>query len=161
MDEFIIHVLTPSLRDYYAQAAADPDNSAMTFTTIGAEIFAKQVLERMFAAGVVARAKEHARDCDFRPIAGKTGLQRLITDVLIEYFEGSFTPHPRLKDRARAAAEVLAAEVGAGPERQALFMANRLQEMTEFEQIAEREAEREDRIERMIHRPRRKKLYDV
>jgi hypothetical protein len=71
----------------------------------------------------------------------------------------SYRPHPRNVDRARAAAEVIVAEVPPWVERQAFELASRHQHMTESESQEEAAHEREAEIERNRRRPPRKALY--
>ena len=91
------------------------------------------MVERVFAPGVMPRALEAARECDVRPVYNKSLLQQRLADALVDFMPQLWRPHPRNVDRARAAAEVIVAEVPPWVERQAFELASRHQHMTESE----------------------------
>jgi hypothetical protein len=103
---------------------------------------------------------EAARDCDVRPVHDQSVLQQRLFDALLDFLPQLWAPHPHNADGARAAAEVIVAEVGPAIEKQAFEAASRRQHMTDFELQQEEAQEREAEIERNRRRPGRKALYD-
>jgi hypothetical protein len=159
-NEALTQVIATAVRGYYFDTASNPSYALPAPTPAGAEIFAQLVLDRVFAPGVMPRAVEAARECDVRPVHSKSVLQQRLVDTLVDFMPQLWRPHPRNGDKARAAAEVIVAEVPPRVERQAFELAGRRQHMTAPELQEEAAQEREAAIERNRRRPRRKTLYN-
>jgi hypothetical protein len=155
----LMQVIATAARGYYFDTASNPSYALPAPTPAGAEIFTHFMVERVFAPGVMPRALEAARECDVRPVYNKSLLQQRLADALVDFMPQLWRPHPRNVDRARAAAEVIVAEVPPWVERQAFELASRHQHMTESESQEEAAHEREAEIERNRRRPPRKALY--
>jgi hypothetical protein len=114
-----------------------------------------------FGPTVITRAMEAANGCDVQPVDPKSGLQERLADALRDSFTQWRPPHPRDRDKARAFAEVIVAEITPAVDREAFETAARRQHMTESELAEEAAREREAEIERNRRRPPRKPLYPV
>ena len=158
-NEPLMHVLATVARSYYFDTSCNPSYALPAPTPAGTEIFAQYILDCVFVSGVMSRAMESARDCDVRPVHDKSVLQQRLFDALLDFLPQIWKPHPHNNDRARAAAEVIVAEVGPAVEKQAFEAASRRQHMTEFELQQEEAQEREAEIERNRRRPGRRALY--
>jgi hypothetical protein len=158
MNEPLMQVVATVARGYYFDTSTNPSYALRAPTPAGTEIFAKYILDRVFAPGVMPRAMEAARECDVRTVHDKSVLQQRLFDALCDFLPQLWRPHPRNADRARAAGEVMVAEVGPAVEKRAFEAASRRQHMTEGELQQEEAREREAEIERNRRRPRRR-LY--
>jgi hypothetical protein len=159
MNAALKSVIATVARSYYFDASSNELYALPSPTPASTEIFEKWVLDRVFAPGVMSRAIEAARDCDVRPVHDKSVLQQRLFDALLDFLPQIWKPHPRNGDKARAAAEVIVAEVGPAVEKQAFEAASRRQHMTEFESQEEEARSREAEIERNRRRPLRRALY--
>jgi hypothetical protein len=160
MNEPFMQVVATVARSYYFDTASNPSYALLPPTPAGTEIFAQRILVCVFAPGVMPRAMEAARDCDVRPVHDKSVLQARLFDALLDFLPQLWAPHPRNADKARAAAEVIVAEIGPAVEKQAFEAASRRQHMTEGELQQEEAQEREAEIERNRRRPARRALYN-
>jgi hypothetical protein len=158
MNAALKHVLATAARGYYFDTSCDPSYALPAPTPAGTEIFAQYILDCVF--DVMPRAMEAARDCDVRPVHDKSVLQQRLFDALLDFLPQLWKPHPRNDDRARAAAEVMVAELGPAVEKQAFEVASRRQHMTDFELQQEEAQEREAEIERNRRRPGRRAIYE-
>jgi hypothetical protein len=154
-----MHVLATVARSYYFDTSSNELYALPSPTPAGTEIFAQYILDRVFAPGVMSRAMEAARDCDVRSVHDKSVLQQRLFDALVDFLPQIWNPHPHNADRARAAAEVIVAEVGPAVEKQAFEAASRRQHMTDIQLQQEAAWEREAAIDRNRRRPGRKTLY--
>jgi hypothetical protein len=160
-NEALLRVIATAVRGYYFDTASNPSYALPAPTPAGAEVFEQCLLDRVFAPGVMTRAMEAARECDVRPVYNKSVFQQRLADTLVDFMPQLWRPHPRNVDRARAAAEVIVAEVPPWVERQAFELASRRQHMTGPELQEEAAWQREAEIERNRRRPRRRPLYPV
>jgi hypothetical protein len=158
-NEPLMQVVATAARGYYFDTSCNPSYALPAPTPAGTEIFAQFILDRVFAPGVMSRAMEAARDCDVRTVHDKSVLQQRLFDALLDFLPQIWKPHPRNGDKARAAAEVMVAEVGPAVEKQAFEVASRRQHMTEGELQQEEAWGREAEIERNRRRPGRRPLY--
>jgi hypothetical protein len=161
MNEPLMQVIATVARGYYFDTSTNPSYALPAPTPAGTEIFAQYILDCVFASGVMPRAMEAASECDVRPVHDKSVLQQRLFDALLDFLPQLWAPHPHNANRARAAAEVIVAEVGPAVEKQAFEAASRRQHMTEVELQQEEAWEREAEIERNRRRPGRKALYSV
>jgi hypothetical protein len=161
MSDALMQVVATVARSYYFDTASNPSYALLPPTPAGTEIFAQRILDCVFAPGVMPRAMEAARECDMRTFHDKSVLQQRLFDALLDFLPQLWAPHPRNADRARAAGEVMVAEVGPAVEKRAFEAASRRQHMTEFELQEEAAQEREAEIERNRRRPGRRALYSV
>jgi len=159
-NEALTQVIATAVRGYYFDTASNPSYALPAPTPAGAEIFTQWLLDHVFAPGVMSRVVEASRECDVRPVHNKSVLQQRLVDTLVDFMPQRRRPHPRNGDKARAAAEVIVAEVTPWVERQAFELAGRRQHMSEFELQEEQLRERDEAIEhqRQSRKPRRK-LY--
>jgi hypothetical protein len=157
MNAALKHVLATVARSYYFDTASNELYALPPPTPAGTEIFAQYILDCVF--DVMPKAIEAARDCDLRPVHDKSVLQQQLFDALLDFLPHLWNPHPHNANRARAAAEVIVAELGPAVEKQAFEAASRRQHMTEFELQQEEAQEREAEIERNRRRPGRRALY--
>jgi hypothetical protein len=159
MSAALKHVLATVARSYYFETSSNELYAMPSPTPTGTEIFAQYILDRVFAPGVMSRAMEAARDCDVRTVHDKSVLQQRLFDALVDFLPQLWAPHPHNANRARAAAEVIVAEVGPAVEKQAFEAASRRQHMTDLELQQEEAQDREAEIERNRRRPGRRALY--
>jgi hypothetical protein len=157
MNAALKHVLATVARSYYFDTSSNELYAMPSPTPAGTEIFAQYILDCVF--DVMPKAIESARDCDVRTVHDKSVLQQRLFDALLDFLPQLWKPHPHNANRARAAAEVLVAEVSPAVEKQAFESASRRQHMTELELQQEEAHEREAEIERNRRRPGRKALY--
>jgi hypothetical protein len=155
----LMNVVATVARSYYFDTSSNELYAMPAPTPQGTEIFAQHILDHVFASGVTARAMEAARECDVRTLHNKSVLQQRLFDALLDFLPQLWKPHPHNANRARAAAEVIVAEVGPAVEKQAFEVASRRQHMTEVELQEEEAREREAEIERNRRRPGRKAMY--
>jgi hypothetical protein len=158
-NEALMQVVATVARSYYFDTSCNPNYALLPPTPAGTEIFAQRILDCVFAPGVMPRAMEAARDCDVRPVHDKSVLQQRLFDALLDFLPQLWAPHPHNANRARAAAEVIVAEVSPAVEKQAFESASRRQHMTDGELQQEQAQEREAEIERNRRRPGRKAIY--
>jgi hypothetical protein len=157
--EPLMQIVATVARSYYFDTSSNELYAMPLPTPQGTEIFAQYILDCVFVSGVMSRAMESARDCDVRPVHDKSVLQQRLFDALLDFLPQIWKPHPRNDAKARAAAEVIVAEVGPAVEKQAFEAASRRQHMTDIELQQEEAQEREGEIERNRRRPGRKALY--
>jgi hypothetical protein len=160
MNEPLMQVVATVARSYYFDTSTNPSYALPAPTPAGTEIFAQYILERVFAPGVMSRVMQAARECDVRPVHDKSVLQQRLFDALLDFLPQIWSSHPRNADRAKAAAEVIVAELSPAVEKQAFEAASRRQHMTQGELQQEEAQEREAEIERNRRRPGRKPLYN-
>jgi hypothetical protein len=67
MTEPLVQVVATVAREYYFGASTNELYALPAPTPAGTEIFARRILDCVFAPGVMLRAMEAARDCDVRP----------------------------------------------------------------------------------------------
>jgi hypothetical protein len=126
--EAFARIVVKTARNYYSDTANDPLRATPPPTPEGAEIFAQLILDRVRTPGVMRRAMEAAGAREVRPLypnvtAGdaplypKSVFQQMLTGALHDFFSQQWRLHPGDDDRARAAAEVIIAEIGQSAER--------------------------------------------